>query len=400
MKVIANPPFGIYKGDIHIGQAFYHVLLDVYYRFLTQCMYANAVFPAYSLNVYGKRGEKLVADNTSDEELRKILDANSDSYISSNRLRDRLNLGSNALVTDRDSASIESAKTSFIELANRGFTFQDNGVWFLDLPLISGRYDLSRAQRLISIYPDRISGELERMIEENTKEPLKITRPTRYAIPNPIGGENLGPLFVLATMWESHYKDANFTIAASEDVLAKYVLLRFLVNMALRGEPGMDELFIYNKVQPEGGIEAWNIKDLTEDAYKADMLRYALVSSHSFKEPAVNLGRDAIKGGKNFVYFVGSMRKAFYHVRSDGNPRRDESYMQKMKAFRFSEVLSGLETKLRGLSKKINISKNQGLWEQQKPELLSEYLMLVNQLSPILPAITDLIKTDLNVVRT
>lgn len=395
--IIANPPFGIYRGDIHIGQAFYHVLLDVYYRFLSKYTYTDVIFPAYSFNVYGKRGDRLVGEGVADDELRKTLDANAEAYISTNRLRDRLNLGSDAVLTDKDELSIDGAQTAFMQLLKLGLVIQKGESWFLDIPSIASKYDLMKKCASLTTYPNRISGELERMIEENTIKPLKITRSTRYAVPNPMGGENLGPLFVLSTMWEGNYQDSNFIIAASEDVLAKYVLLRFLIRAALSGNPGMDGLFVYNKIQPEDGLRAWNIKDLTKDVYETDMVRYALISSHSLSKQIVTLGKNLLKGGRNFVYFVGSMRKAFYGIKSDVQIERDEGYVRKMKSFKFNEVLSELEIKLRALSRKINQSKEKKEWGQQKPQLLAEYLKLIQQLSPMLPAITSLVKNDLKI---
>ena len=68
-RVIANPPFGVYSGDIHIGQAFYHVLLDVYARFLAKFSDVPVVFPAYSLNFFGRKADALVDKEMPDGEL-------------------------------------------------------------------------------------------------------------------------------------------------------------------------------------------------------------------------------------------------------------------------------------------------------------------------------------------
>jgi hypothetical protein len=56
---LGNPPAGIYKGDLHIGYAFYHVILDVYARYLAG--YENLIVkgPRFSLNVFGKRADEI-----------------------------------------------------------------------------------------------------------------------------------------------------------------------------------------------------------------------------------------------------------------------------------------------------------------------------------------------------
>ncbi len=387
MRVIANPPMGVYKGDINIGQAFYHILLDVYYRHLSKSTSENVVFPAYSLNFHGKRGDTLFANGSQNQF--------SSEYIRSNRLRDRLNLGSNIILTDNSVESIESAQHIFRKLVEHRFALKDGEDWYLDIAKISQQHDLKGVADSISFYPDRVKRELERLIENNTQNHIKLTRSTKYSVPNPIEGRNLGPLYVLSTMWEGHYTDAKFTFAGSNNVLAKYIFLRFSIMTALTGEPGMDEVFVYNKIEPERGVQAWNISDLTTDLYETDMLRYALISGHSLTKQTVNMDlENLLKAGRRFVYKLGSTRQAFKELKIKAD-QPDNDYAKNMRSFQFNSILKSSEQKLTKIIHKINESKQRGTWEMNKERLCVEYLTLVSELRPMLPAITTLIRNEI-----
>jgi len=374
---------------VHIGHAFYHVVLDVYYRFLSKFTDNSVIFPAYSLNFYGKKGDFLIDASLGETETKEKIDSHAKNYIARNRLRDELNLGSSDLLTDNSPQSIDSATRTFIGLKERGFLVQETGKWFLDVPKIAREYNLVSALDSVSFYPERTRSELERLLLNQVNNPVEITRDTAYSVKNPIGGKNLGPLFVLATLWEGNYGDADYTFATSESAFTKYVLFRMLIRLAIIGNPGMKEVLVYNKIEPKEGFEEWSVPKLTTNPYEADMLRYSLISSHSLNKQIVNLDKRVLQGGRNFVYLVGNLRKFFRDMEGVSDGEVDGDYLTEMKAFKFNKVLSRLEGEARLLSRKINSSRDNGELNKAKQNLFLEYLELANKLSPMLPAITS-----------
>jgi hypothetical protein len=65
--IIANPPCGIYKGDLPLGYAYYQTLLDIHTRFLKVFKGLDPICPKYSLNALGKRAENLGLNGTAED---------------------------------------------------------------------------------------------------------------------------------------------------------------------------------------------------------------------------------------------------------------------------------------------------------------------------------------------
>lgn len=363
--------------------------MDVYHRFLLTFTSSPVVFPAYSLNFFGRKGDQLIDDCYGREEITDKSNKHAGDYLQANRLRDRLNLKSAEVLTDSSPESVLGAVNSFVALEKSGLLIRQKDKWFLDVPKIAGKHKLSEALNSISFYPERGKSELERLLQYQTRVPVEITRETRYSVNNPLGGQNLGPLFVLATLWDNNYGNADFTFATSESALTKYVLFRMLIRMGLAGNLGMGEVFIYNKVKPESGFEEWDISKLAADPYEADMLRYTLISSHSLNKQVVNLDKRLLQGGRNFVYLVGNLGKIFGHMHETYPPAADNGYLTEMKSFKFNKTLSNLEKRARLLSRRINVLRDQGTLNESKQDLYAEYLSIVHMLSPILPGITN-----------
>jgi len=103
--IIANPPCGIYKGDLPLGYAYYQTLLDIHSRFLRESKGLEVLCPKYSLNALGKRAENLGLDGTIEG-----LDRYVNEWIKLGSLRDKMNFSFSGNMLDTSKESIEKLK--------------------------------------------------------------------------------------------------------------------------------------------------------------------------------------------------------------------------------------------------------------------------------------------------
>ena len=117
---IANPPCGIYNGDLPLGYAYYHTLLDIHSRFLRESKSLEVVCSKYSLNALGKRAEGLGLNGTIED-----LDKYVIQWIKNSTLRDKINLSFSGNVLDTSKPSVEQTKETFRKLYEKGYSFRE-----------------------------------------------------------------------------------------------------------------------------------------------------------------------------------------------------------------------------------------------------------------------------------
>ncbi|MCL5729981.1 MAG: class I tRNA ligase family protein [Candidatus Pacearchaeota archaeon] len=391
-RIIANPPLGIYtNAKTHIGHAFFLVLLDVVSRYRRKFKGQESIFPGRSYNFYGRRGDLLLKDSGSGINSAEDLEIANLNTVYSDTVRGMLNLSSLDLLTDTDKNVGEGVSEDFKELYESGYIKRINGSYFLSPADIKSHSDLQGFIKGIKLHPSRIEGELERMIRENTSNLIQISKPTGYSLKNPLRGQNIGPLFVLANLWDHKYPESDYTIAGSNSVMTKYIFLRILCRSALESSPGMDEIIIWPKIIPEGGISEWDLKEIIKDEYHSDMIRYLLLSSYSESKQKVFLEKNKLKSARNFVYLVANMRKPFKGIASS-QQKPSESYIKDMDNFDFPKVLAELNQEFRRISNKINHYRDNKDWTDSNKEILGkEYLKAVNMSEPITPSTAKLV---------
>ncbi len=278
--IIANPPLGIYKNkDITIGQAFYLVRLDASAR-ARLLLGEEVIFPTYAFNVFGRRGDLIV----NPEE-------NARDYIKKPSLRERLSLCSDIVLSDDEFSITEGIKETFRKLAERGYLIIKAESTYLDVARIKKENFIEDFLKEIRA-SERTKKTLLRCWEENMNVPHPITKPTNFSISNPFGGENIGPLFTLANLWDIKYPNAEIVMAGSEKNLTNYIFLRMATQLALRGNPGVSEIYIYPQVNFAEGIAQWDLDRLTMDLDDRTSLRQSLLSISS------NGGKGTIDFGK------------------------------------------------------------------------------------------------------
>ncbi len=68
-----------------------------------------------------------------------------------------------------------------------------------------------------------------------------------------------------------------------------------------------------------------------------------------------------------------------------------------MENFKYPQVLGDLERKLKEVSNDVNASRDKGDFDIQRKNLFSRYLILVNELTPFLPFISQKVINDLSI---
>mgnify|MGYP001193161672 CR=1 FL=1 len=393
-RVIANPPIGIYTNPFTtINHAAFLVVLDAVARYKSKFNGEEIFFPGRSYNFYGKRGDLLVAneiDCNDYSELSKI----HKQAISKDVSREKLNLSSLELLTDEEQSIGEGCQSDFQKLYEKDYLFNKKGRFYLDCKKIAGERDLIGMIEHIKFNPKRIHGEMVKLIQEKTDSPVLITRDTHYAVHNPLGGDNIGPLFTLANLWNYKYPNSNITIAGSNSVLTKYVFLRFLTRAALDNSPGMDEMIIWPKIIAEGGIKEWNLEELVKDKYHGDMLRTSILSSYSEKEQKVLMPKDRFASARNFVYLVSNLRKPL-KGKCQENTELKKFCLDKLENLDFPSLIQESRSRFKEISLEINKKKDEGEWnDDSRRKLASDYLSIVETLEPLIPETVKLVKED------
>jgi hypothetical protein len=389
---IANPPCGIYKGDLPLGYAYYQTLLDIHSRFTRDFNGMEVVCHKYSLNALGKRAENLDLDGTI-----MGLDNYVRRWIKRGTLRDRMNFSFSGDLLDTSPESIRQAKTVFRELYKKGYLLRKGEAFYLDAKKIGKDFDLKGIVQKINFFSERSKKEFLRVIER-LDDPIRITKKRAYSAPNPFGGEEVAPIFVISNLWEAYFDQEIDLVAVSEKELTRYLMLRFLSQVPISSRLPMRNIFVYNYIEPEGGFESWDMEELTKDGAGSDSLRYAFAKSCSLSEQKTELKKGLLEGGRKLVYLTGNLKKLFLkeELRFKGFPSaEDEAYIKGMESFKYSLVLGNLEMKLRQVSRDVNISRDKGTFSSKRAGLFDKYLTLVKELSPFCPFICEKVVREL-----
>ena len=390
--IIANPPCGMYKGDLPLGYAYYHTLLDIHSRFLTKFKDLDVICHKYSLNAFGKRAEDLGLNGTLEGLNNYVQD-----WIKDNRLRDKMNFSFEGELLDCDSKSIQQSQKVFSQLNEKGYIIRDGDTYYLDVNKIYSDVDLEAIAENIKFSSSRAKKEFVRLIQKN-KEPVRITKDRIYGAQNPLGGENISPIFVVSNLWEGYFNKEIDLMAVSEKELTRYLVLRTYSQAPLSKNLPMKNVLIYNYINPEGGFDKWDLSEITKDGVGSDSLRYAFAKSFSSTKQKTDINKNMLSSGKKLVYLVGNLKKFFL---KEGFKIKDLSfdnkgtYFSDMESFKYKKVLSDLESHFREISKEINYSKKEERFNLNKSYLLNEYVQLVNQLSPFCPFISEKVIKDL-----
>jgi hypothetical protein len=390
--VIANPPCGIYKGDLPLGYAYYQTLLDIHSRFMKDFKGKEVSCHKYSLNALGKRAENLGLDGTI-----VGLDNYVRTWIEKGTLRDRMNFSFSGNLFDTSQESINQAEKVFRRLHERGYLLRKGESFFLDAKKVGRDFDLRGIVQKINFFSRRSEKEFLRVID-GLEDPIRITKRRIYSIPNPFGGEEISPIFVISNLWEAYFDQEIDLMITSEKELTRYLMLRFLSQVPISNRLPAKSIFVYNYIEPEDGFDSWDMKELTEDGVSSDSLRYSFAKSCSLSEQKTTLKRSLLKGGRKLVYLTGNLKKLFLKegLRFKGfTSAENESYFKGMESFRFSLVLENLEKKLREISRDVDTSRNNGVFSSRKAELFDKYLMLVRELRPFCPFICEKVIREL-----
>jgi hypothetical protein len=388
-RVIANPPIGIYGNpNTKLINAFYLYLLDTYARFREKFLGEKVFFPGRSYNFFGRIG---CGEGTSLNSFIEMRDINM-AKVKKDFTREKLNLYSTDLLVDDNDEIIEGITADFLSLYRTGYVFEDSGRYYLDVPKIRSNFNLESVANQIKFSPPRAEVEFRRVMDQNTGEPVRLTRTTRYAPRNPLGGENIGPLFVLANLWDHKYPNSNFSMACTNAVMTRYVLLRCLSRLCLDSSPGMDELFVYPKIMvQDDGVP---LDDFLKDGYHSDMLRISLLSSYSEWNQKVHFDPQQIKHGRNIVYLVANLRNQLsLSDYSQEVPRG--GYIEDMIRKRYKQVINNITREARDISHQINLLKYNGGWDESSRRLLSRrYSLLADIAEPFMPATIRMIRGE------
>lgn len=391
-RVIANPPIGIYTNPTTtINHSSFLVLLDAIARYKSKFNREEISFPGRSYNLYGKRADFLFEKEINHQDYSEISSIHK-KVISKDSARNKLNLSSLELLTEEESVITEGCQRDFLKLYKEGYLIKKDNKFYLDCSKVAKKRDLKGMLEEINFHPKRIKAEMMRLIEKNTDNPVLITRDTRYAIKNPLGGDNIGPLFTLSNLWDYKYPNHDVTMAGSNSVLAKYIFLRFLTRSAIDDSPGMDELIIWPKIIFEGGINEWDLDKIIKDKYQGDMLRFSLLSSYTEKEQKINMKKSRFLSGRNFVYSFLNLRRPLAGEYRKTNGLLPE-YAKKIENFDFPLLFDEFRKKLKGISLAVNKNKDEDNWNKfSKSELAKEYINIVEALEPFIPETTSLVK--------
>lgn len=393
-RVIANPPIGIYDNpDINIGQAYYHVILDLIARYKTKFNGDVVKFPSFSFNVFGKKSERLITKDVNKSDFYKTAEENAFEIVCNPSYRSKLNLISEERLVDNEKLIVVGVSNDFKRLYDLGFIAVKGPHAYLNCAVIRKKCGLLEKLEEIEIYPSRIKEEMNRMIENNTNDLVKISRSTIFSPSSPINTENIGPLFTLANLWDHKYPNSKITMAGSNNAVSRYIFLRFLSRSALEDNPGMDEIFIWPRLIVTGNNNKWDLEKLTEDPIQTDIFRHAVISSHSNNSQKIYVDASRLAGSRNFIYLVANIRRVL-NVKVAGLVGDNEfsiAYQKDMEKFKFSKILQSIKNKMTELSKEINIYKRDNL---EVTKLSSNYAQLIEMLEPFIPATVKLIKEE------
>lgn len=392
-RVIANPPIGFYDHfRTKTKHGFFLYLADTIARQKTE-MGENVIFPNYSFNMFGKKSESLIKlEGKSLKEYDKDIKELSKKLISENDLRCLFNLTSYESLFDNEAEIVHGISEDFRKLNEKGYLLTKGTSNFLDCNKIKQNFNLQEMIESIRIPSRKAKSDLERFVQNNLQEPHKITTDTFYSIRNPLDEnmENVSPLFILANLWDHKYFRSKFTFLSSDDVLAKYIFLRFITRLVLDNDAGFDELVVWPRVNLSGEKEKWEINNLIKDEYDSDVFRISLLSLYPSQKSSVNLDYSKIMGNKNFLYSLANLRRIIpYHPIL---PLADKFYTHQVSSFRYPMIIEEFRIETKEISKEVNRLKP--LCNENIAKLSKKYSTLIDKLAPFVPATVDLIRKE------
>lgn len=370
--LIANPPLGIYKNsDITIGQAFYLVHLDVHAR-VRRALGEEVSFPTYAFNVYGKRGDEY------HDPVR-----NAQEYRQRSSLREKLSLCSNESISDDEPEIIRSVQKDFVDLHSKGYVqVASNGSCLLLCDRIKS--DFTEEALLNGLNTSRRAERALRAFWKSNMAPVTITKPTKFSIPNPLDAslERIGPLFTLANMWDSRYKETSYVFAGSERNLSNYVFLRSVCRLALEGNSGINDLFIYPQVTFEGLKSDWDLAALSQQ-WDSDVLRLALLRP-SLKDSngTVLMSRSMIQESRKLLSRLKSLHSKCTYT--PGTIKSHPAFVTDVLSFTIPRQVSALHGETKQLSERV-LSEGQTISETSN----TLYSSIIDKIRYICPQIID-----------
>ncbi len=373
--LIANPPMGIYKGNLNLGQTMYHVWLDFIHR--TEAHTAKNVFtPRRSLNVFGRKAEQ------SSESPSKFAHRTLKRFLEDDTL-DNLMLSSSGVHKDSDPLSIQAFYNQVELMDNSSYLLQRGSDIFLDVPKILRERNIVDAVNDIDCFPSSQKKELLDLALGATSEPLKITNTTAYSLESS-ADNNFSPSFIVANSWGRYISD-RIILPMSYNVLAKYGLLNVLCSVATNNQTPQ-EIVVYPRVE----TDEWSpeMKNLLDDSIGADIFRYVAAKCHSTTRKSLSFNPATLKGGRKMVQLTGNLGACLDYelVDDDEVSAKVNEYLQKKQ---FAAGIELAEVRLREISKKINYFKKEGVFEKRKNELSRAFSSILNPLSVYTPTIVE-----------
>lgn len=337
--VIANPPLNPYKGDFHLGHAFYHVVLDIFSRFSTYYLGESLYCPKFSLNVNGKGADRLIDINSSIETYVQ------EFIYKANKVQ--INLSFNEVLRDDSIINRRRAKIGFEKIYENDYLIIDGDNAYLNWNKIRNSKVFLQKFHDLEFIPTNSKKKFQNIIE-NSPDKILINRSTKYTSISM--GLNLGPLFVATFLYDNF--NTIKLLPLSYNVLAKYGCLLLAKNFILYDDFRIQSVLIFNRVIIPNDENRWS-KHIKNEI-DGDGFRYFCAKSFSKKRQKIHGNISLIKSGKTIVLKILSLRKIipFFKIELIEFNKLFETpswYVSNMKVFNFSLTLHKLEAMLLSL---------------------------------------------------
>ena len=336
-------------------------------------------FPSTAINVFGKKAEQLVNYENDIIKFHDELNIKTKILISKDSLRNKLNLVSTETLTDNEINVVKGIQKDFLTLNEKGFLIRKDKDFYLNCKKIVTQNNMEDQISSIKCTSPTIAKRLDFFVRENTSEPVLITRESKYAPANPFGGNNIGPLFTLANLWNHKYPNSSKTImAGSKGVLTKYIGLRWLTQNALYNKPGINRVIIWPKLIFSDTIQS-KIYEGLSDKIESDMTRCLFAKTFSNSNHSVKLDLANKKNSRNFVYMFHNLSKVLPKYQNDiKNPDLYPNYKSHMENMQYRLVLETIQKDLKKISS--DLKKNESTETLQK-----NYNTLLDYVEPFIP---------------
>ncbi len=340
VTLIANPPVGIYKGPLNLGQACYHVWNDFTQRSLA-LQGISVICPRRSVNVYGRRAEKLAGSGSLEARAQEA----AANYLGDPTL-DQLHLQSSGIHSDAQPEVGKKVLALLDTIARNGYLISEGDDLFLDVPKIASENDLARVVADINFHPFEQRREMVSLLQTATQQPIKISSDTQYTLRIQHSSLKLSPIFVAANSWEAYSVDS-CVMPMSYNVLAKYGFLRVLSSVA-GGHHTVQEVYVFPRVVGEWSE---NIRSMLTTDSSTDAFRYACAKSHSVRSKECAFDITRLRGGLKLVHLIGNLHKRLPKQNASTDVALD--ILSLVKNRQYATAIGQLEAEMRDISKKI-----------------------------------------------